>query len=135
MKFSSIVGSLLALVASTAMSQGLSADYASKIVGTYSGNCNNPKGFRVSISPTTVTLKNGRRTAVAKGVLEALSYFGNAPPENYLTTVLAQVRPDATLAVVLYEPEQGRLLAQLELDAPLLKLLEVRASDGKLPKC
>ncbi len=129
-----IVAALVVLT-SSAQAQGLSAETSARLAGTYSASCGNAKALRVQISADAVTVSNGGKSVVARQVQEAISYFGNAPPENYSTTVLAQVSKTATMAVVVYESGPKQLAVQLDLDPPLLKALGTRASDGKLPKC
>jgi hypothetical protein len=125
----------LIVLTSTAQGEGLSRETAAQVSGTYSAACGNAKALRVQIEAATVTVSSGAKSVVGRQVLEALSYFGNSPPENYLTTVLAQVSKTATMAIVVYQEGPKRLVVQLDLDPPLLKALGVKASEKKLPKC
>lgn len=90
---------------------GLDADSFKLYGGTWLSDCGNPGSPRVTVSESALVVIEGGRRVDGSNLQNAPSYFGQSPPENYVTTLLADLPSGDQLLAVLYTDAGGIYLA------------------------
>jgi hypothetical protein len=87
--------------------------YLERYGGTYSTNCDDVQGERLSVFEDRLLLANGDREWVAEDILSDVYYWGRMPPDNFEIALMAGSEPDTTLVFLVHSGKQ-RLYILLE---------------------
>ncbi len=69
----------------------LNADSLKLYGGTYSSACSNPAAPRLEVVANALMVEVGGRRMTGTNVMISASYFGQAPPPNYVTALMSNV--------------------------------------------
>jgi len=107
MKIGSLSALLLVLAASPARAQ-IDKDGLAAFGGTYLSDCAKTSSAKVTVFGNAIVFLDGDRRVATTNATQSGSFYGNSPPENYLTTVFGDTPDGDQMIFNIYEDRSGR---------------------------
>ena len=93
---------------SPARGEKLAADVFKAFGGTYQSDCANAKSSKVTLFEDAIVYLAGKKRIAGANLQMQSSFFGNSPPEGYLTTFSAETSDGKGMDLSLWEDATGR---------------------------
>ena len=78
--------------------------------GSYSAKCGNPSAPHLTVNTDALTVEQGKKRLTGRNVSSMASYFGQSGPPNFLTALLADVRPNVAVTFLVYRDKAGQYI-------------------------